>query len=96
VGRDKTNIKHFSDEELDAVVEGSLSLRVEAELKMRLARFELGMAMEEKEWRKSGKLRRSADDWQKYWNNEVEEAAKVCNVDLGYVAEIALRLSKET
>jgi len=93
--RDKTRLEDFSDEELDALVEGSLSLRVEADLKMRLARYELGMAQEELEWRKSGKPRKSAEDWEKYWNNQVEEVAKACNVDLGYVAEIALRLSKE-
>jgi hypothetical protein len=94
-GRDKTRLEDFSDEELDALVEGSLSLRVEADLKMRLARYELGMAQEELGWRKSGKPRKSAEDWEKYWNNQVEEVAKACNVDLGYVAEIALRLSKE-
>jgi sugar phosphate isomerase/epimerase len=95
VGRDKTHVEEFSDEELDAIVEGARSLRVEAELKMRLVRYELGMVMEEKEWRKSGKPRKSAEDWEKYWNDEVEEAARICNVDLGYVAEIALKLSRE-
>ena len=78
------------------MVEGSLSLRVEAELKLRLARYQLAMAQEEMDWRKSGKPKHSAEYWEKYWNNETEEAAKACGVDLGYIAEISLRLSKET
>ena len=94
--RDKTHIADFSDEELDALVEGSLSLCVEAELKMRLARYQLAMAQEELDWRRLGKPKHSTEYWEKYWNNETEEAAKACGVDLGYVAEIALRLSKET
>jgi len=30
------------------------------------------------------------------WNKETEDVAKSCGVDLDYVAEIALKLSKET
>lgn len=94
--RDKTRLEDFSEEELDAWVECARSLRVEADLKMRLARYKLGLAQEELECRRSGKPRRSAEDWEKYWNKEVEEVATACDVDLGYVADIALRLSKET
>jgi hypothetical protein len=93
--RDKTRLEEFSDEELDAFGEAARSLLVEAELKRRLAQYQIAVMQEELECRKSGRPRRSAEDWEKHWNSQVEEVAKDCNVDLGYVAEIALKLSKE-
>jgi hypothetical protein len=96
VNRDKTRLQDFSDEELDAFGEAARELLVEAELKIRLARYQIAMRQEELEFRKSGKPRRSAEEWERFWNNETEEVAKSCGVDLGYVAEIALRLAKES
>lgn len=93
--RDKTRLQEFSDEELDAFGESARELLVEAELKARLAGYQIAMMQEELEFRKSGKPRQSAEYWEKYWNNQSEEVARVCGVDLGYVAEIALRLATE-
>lgn len=94
--RDKTRLQDFSDEELGAFGEGARELLVEAELKIRLARHQIAMLQEELEFRRSGKPKRSAEDWEKLWNEETEDVAKTCGVDLGYVAEVALRLAKET
>jgi hypothetical protein len=71
-------------------------LLVEAELKIRLSRYKIAVMQEELDFRKSGKPKQSAEYWEKYWNNQVEEAAKTCGVDIGYIAEIALRLAKES
>jgi hypothetical protein len=94
--RDKTRLADFSDEELDAFGEGARELLVEAELKIRLARYQIARMEEELECRRSDKQRRSNEDWDKFWNSESEGVAEKCGVDLGYVAKIALRLAKET
>ena len=94
--RDKTRLSEFSDEELDAFGEAARSLLVEAELKIRLARYHIAMMQEELECRKSGNPRRPAEYWENFWNKETEDVAETCGVSLGYVAEIALKLAKET
>jgi hypothetical protein len=96
VGIDKTRLRDFSDEELDAFGEAARNLLVEAELKKRLAQYQIAMMQEELECRKCGRPRRSAEYWEKFWNKETEDVANTCGVCLGYVAEIALMLAKET
>ena len=93
--RDKTRLEDFSDEELDAFGEGAQGLLVEAELKIRLARDEMARIQEELDFRKAGTPRRPYQVLGG-WNKETEDVAKSCGVDLDYVAEIALKLSKET
>lgn len=95
MNRDKTRLRDFSDMELDAFGECAQSLLVEAELKIRYARWNLARIEEELEFRKSGKSRRPEEEWVQLWRKETEDVATACGVSLGYVAEIALRLSKE-
>lgn len=52
--------------------------------------------MEELEYRKSGKPRRPAEYWENFWNKECEDVTKTCGVSVEYVAEIALKIDKET
>jgi hypothetical protein len=94
--RDKTRLEEFSDEELEAVAECERSLLVEAELKKRYCRWQIAVLEEEKEFRRSRKPRRPAKEWENLWHREVEDVAATCGVSLGYVAEIALKVARET
>ena len=92
----KTRLEKFSDEELDAALEAARSVLVEAELKVRYYRWQCFIAMEEVEYRRSGKPRRPAEYWENFWNKECEDVTKTCGVSLENVAEIALKIAKET
>ena len=92
----KTRFEEFSDEELDAAVEAARRVLADVELKVRYYRWKCFIALEELEYRKSGKPRRPAEYWENFWNKECEDVTKTCGVSVEYVAEIALKIEKET
>lgn len=93
---DKARLEEWSDEELDAAVEAARSMLVEAELKVRYYRWQCFIAMEELEYRKSGKPRRPAEYWEDFWNKECEDVTETSGASPEYVGEIALKIAKET
>jgi hypothetical protein len=91
-GRDEVGLKNLSDEELQGVCRDVEYEVVESEISLLSNKLLLAQAIEEKEFRNSGKPKRPPEDWRWQWFDAVNEIAATHRLDPSIVWEVARKV----
>jgi hypothetical protein len=94
--KDEPGLKNLSDEELETVCRDVELDAVGAEITLLSHRLQLAIATEEVEFRKSGKSKRSPDDWGHQWFDGVTGIAAAHQLEPAVVWEIARKVEAKS
>jgi hypothetical protein len=83
------NLEDMSDAELNSLSDFCERQFVEAEMAIRFCQLQIAMAEEELEFRKSGKTKRSPEEWKREWTHGVSHIAQEHGLDLSAAWQLA-------
>lgn len=87
----ESGLNNLSDEHLKTVENDAKYSLVESEIRLLRSKFNLAIAEDELQFRKSGKPKRPAADWHRQWFQDVTDIATARGLDLNVAWQIAKR-----